>query len=228
MRNSLPVLIDGKGNLHVTDKQKADAFASVFQESAEYQNAGQNSPKLNKRLNTEQIQCGLPTFYPHQVNEFLRKLPSKNSAGFDGIPYVFLKKLSIALSFPLSKIFTVSFLTGEFPVQWKAAKVIPLHKKGRTDDPHNYRPISLNSTMSKVFEKMLKVKIIDHCTQNQLLSPAQFGFVPRKSVELQLLCCLNDWTKSYDNRHPTDVLYLDLSKAFDVVNHELLIDKLRS
>ena len=81
--------------------------------------------------------------------------------------------------------------------------------------------------MSKVFEKIVREHILEFCESHNLLSANQFGFLPNKSVETQLLKCCNDWTNSFERHIRTDVLYLDLTKAFDRVSHPLLLSKLQ-
>jgi hypothetical protein len=101
-------------------------------------------------------------------------------------------------------------------------------KSGPVSDPSGYRPISLNATVSKVMEKIIRDQILTHCLNKSLISSHQFGFLPRRSVEIQLLSCLNEWTKSIDSSIPVDVLYVDLSKAFDTVPHQKLLTKLQA
>jgi hypothetical protein len=161
------------------------------------------------------------------VMQLLKKLKNSRSSGPDGLPNIFLKKLSIPLAPILVSIFNMSLCTSLVPPGWKKAIVTAVPKDGRNPSVGKYRPISLTSTSCKVFEKILTAKILEHFSSRNLLNSCQFGFRGAKSVESQLLCCLNDWTKNYDDGYPTDVFYLDLAKAFDKVPHLKLIDKLK-
>ena len=101
-----------------------------------------------------------------------------------------------------------------------------LQENGLKSDPSNYRPVSLTSVVSKVFEKIIKSRLSDHLLENQLLSPHQFGFIPGRCTNTQLLVTIKKWQQNLDNDLPTDVAYMDFRKAFDAVPHERLLYKL--
>ena len=90
--------------------------------------------------------------------------------GPDGITSTFLKKTKENLLVPLKKIFQFSLNTGQVPLDWKNARVIPLPKKGSRGDAGNYRPVSLTSTVCKLFERIMRSKILDHLIENKLLN----------------------------------------------------------
>ena len=93
--------------------------------------------------------------------------------------------------------------------------------------PENFRPISLTSVVCKVMEKILKYHLLNYLSTHQGVSPAQHGFLSRRSTFTQLLDCLDNWTKALDERAGVDVFYLDMAKAFDTVSHPKLLAKLR-
>jgi hypothetical protein len=149
------------------------------------------------------------------------------SCGPDGIPSLALKKLAVQLSVPFQYIFERSLKEGEIPALWKMANVVPLFKKkGRKNDPKNYRPISLTSNVCKAMEKIIKRQMLEFLSATNELSEYQCGFMERRSTVSQLLQCLNDWTESVDKGVPIDVIYLDVAKAFDSVSHEKLLSSL--
>ena len=102
-----------------------------------------------------------------------------------------------------------------------------LYKCGDKSAAKNCRPISLTSVVSKVMERIVRRHLYDHLSTNRLVSNVQHGFHPGKSCESQLLDAVHVWNKSMENRKSVDVLFLDISKAFDKVPHVYLLEKLR-
>ena len=124
-------------------------------------------------------------------------------------------------------LFNISFSTGSVPKAWKRAVVIPVYKKGETKIPTNYRPISLTSAVTKLMESIIKDSILRHCTDNNLLSNFQFGFLPRRSANLQLIQYLDFITVNCSRGYLVDSVYLDFRAAFDSVVHSKLVHKLQ-
>ena len=122
----------------------------------------------------------------------------------------------------------IIFLSGKIPSDWRLANVTPVFKKGISLEVPNYRPISLTSSFSKTFERIVKQQILLYLLYNHLISRQQFGFLPKCSTCTQLLDCVNDWTLSILNRHSVDVIYFDFAKAFDSVSHPKLGHKLQA
>ncbi|XP_050690070.1 uncharacterized protein LOC126982212 [Eriocheir sinensis] len=138
-----------------------------------------------------------------------------------------LKNCAKELSEPLANIFSVCLEEKKWPAAWKEANVVPVHKKDSRTDPNHHRPISLLSAMGKVFEKMLAAVIGKHLTDNNLLSPYQFGFRAGRSTS-DLLLLSQEWQDSLDEGLDTLVVALDISGAFDRVWHSGLLAKLRA
>ena len=114
------------------------------------------------------------------------------------------------------------------PDSWRTAHIVPVFKKGAAGDISNYRPISLTSVPSKIMERIVTSKILDHLYLNNIMSPAQHGFLRRHSTCTNLLECFNDWTVCVQSRQQTAIVYIDFAKAFDVVSHKKLFAKLYS
>jgi hypothetical protein len=149
------------------------------------------------------------------------------SFGVDGLPQIFFKNCARSLSVPLSIIFSRSYSSGIIPHIWRSANVTPIYKgSGSAHSPDNYRPISLTCIASKVMELIIRDNILSFLRSNNLISPAQHGFLPGKSTTSQLIETLNDWTTSLDAGNNVDCIYLDFSKAFDCISHSKLISKI--
>jgi Reverse transcriptase (RNA-dependent DNA polymerase) len=106
--------------------------------------------------------------------------------------------------------------------------VTPIFKKGKRTDPGNYRPVSLTSVPCKILESLIKDKIMQHLSENNLLKDSQHGFMPNRSCATNLFEFMDSVTKNVDSGKPVDIFYLDFSKAFDSVPHERLMVKLKA
>jgi len=137
-----------------------------------------------------------------------------------------IKFLSLEISAPLAHIFNLSLTSGVFPNKLKQARVVPIFKSGDQLDCDNYRPISLLSSISKVLEKIVAEKLISHLFENDLLYSFQYGFLPKRSTEHNLMQILNFVTKALNDGNFCIGVFLDLRKAFDVCSHDILLKKL--
>ena len=159
--------------------------------------------------------------------KYLNAIKTDTSPGPDDILPKILFELRKELAYPLSKLFSMSLQTSSVPYDWKLATISPIFKKGKRDEPSNYRPISLTSVVSKLMEKIIRQAIVNHLESNSLLSDNQYGFLSGRSCTLQLLTCIELWTSNLDKGIPMDILYTDFQKAFDTVPHNLLFLKLK-
>ena len=136
-----------------------------------------------------------------------------------------LKETAAQICIPLSVIFSRSLKEGQLPSDWKVANTVLIHKKSDKSVPSNYRPVSLTSVNSKLFEGIIHDSMMDHLYENKLITEYQHGFVPKKSCMTQLLQAMEDWAEVLDSGNSIDVLYLDFKKAVDSVPHERLLRK---
>lgn len=158
----------------------------------------------------------------------LEKLERHKAIGVDGVsPYV-LRECAEAFATPLLIIFERSMEEGVVPSSWREANVTPIFKKGSRLDPSNYRPVSLTSVVCKVLESIVRDEIMYHLVKNKLISVEQHGFIPRKACVTNLLETVDFATTNLSNKTPTDIVFLDFSKAFDKVSHRRLLTKLHT
>ena len=153
------------------------------------------------------------------------RLKSSKSQGPDNVHPMLLKECKKALLPPLKCIFEKSLEERKIPEIWKSAHVTAIFKSGSKSKPENYRPISLTSVPGKLLERIIRDKIVNHMTDNNLFAKSQHGFLAGKSCVTQLLEFLEDVTTALDRGEDVDVIYLDLSKAFDRVPHKRLLKR---
>ena len=160
------------------------------------------------------------------VTKYITALRTKNSSGHDGISVKLLKFLSSAMVKPLTLIINQSLVTGIFPEKLKIAKVSPFFKKDDITIMDNYRPVSLLTATSKVFEKVAYIQLYEYFDRNNLFYPSQYGFRKIHSTELAGLELTDRILKDIDEKNVSLAIFMDLSKAFDTLNHHILLNKL--
>uniref|UniRef100_A0A674BCQ0 Reverse transcriptase domain-containing protein n=1 Tax=Salmo trutta TaxID=8032 RepID=A0A674BCQ0_SALTR len=158
----------------------------------------------------------------------LQNLDPYKSAGLDNLDPFFLKLSAEIIATPITSLFNLSFVSSEIPIDWKAAAVIPLFKGGDTLDPNCYRPISILPCLSKVFESQVNKQITDYFESHRTLSAMQSGFRAGHGCTSATLKVLNDIVTAIDKKQYCAAVFIDLAKAFDSVNHHILIGRLSS
>ncbi|CAM5075615.1 unnamed protein product [Natator depressus] len=147
--------------------------------------------------------------------------------GWDALHLRVLKELADVIAEPLAVIFENSWRSGEVLDDWKKANVVPIFKKGKEEDPGNYRPVSLTSVPGKIMEQVLKESILKHLEERKVIRNSQHGFTKGKSCLTNLIAFYDEITGSVDEGKAVDVLFLDFRKVFDMVSQRILASKLK-
>ena len=160
------------------------------------------------------------------VYKLLENINVRKATGLDGVSNKLLKFAAHIVAPSLTEIFTTSINTGIFPTEWKIARVTPIFKKGKKNDLNNYRPISVIPTVAKILEKIVYEQLFSYFNDN-LLTPCQSGFRSFHSTLTALTEATNNWSVNIDNGLLNGVVFLDLKKAFDTIEHSIILRKLQ-
>ena len=162
----------------------------------------------------------------NEIRKIAFDLPNKSSSGHDRVSNVLLKEIIVQIAEPLSMIFNQSLQTGEFPNDMKLAEVVPLYKSKEHYLESNYRPISLLTTISKILEKVVYKQVYKFLTESSQLYDNQYGFRSNHSCEHAISQTVGNLLKNLENKKNSICVLLDLSKAFDTIEHSIMLEKL--
>ena len=174
---------------------------------------------------TATMDC-IPLITVHDVILLLNGISPTKATGHDLLSPRILKISTPFIALPITEIINRSISEGIFPSLWKTAIVTPIHKSGPTTDPSNYRPISVLPVLSKIFEKHVLKHLITHLESNKLINLNQSGFRKNHSCITALHKTISDWLDKLKEHKPTLIIFLDFCKAFDMVDHQILLNKL--
>ena len=216
-------LQDEQGNLNSDPEIKANLlqkqYIKVFSKPENAKPENEYPDKCDSEISDVTITI-------EDVKEAIKEIPTNAAPGPDKLPAIVLKECADEIAEAIVMIWTKSLETSEIPDIMKLQTIIPLFKKGRKSLPENYRPVSLTSHLIKLIGRVFRKKIIKHIEDNNLLSDNQHAFRIGRSCLTQLLHHIDEVLKSLENKMNVDVVYLDFAKAFDKVDHKILLKKL--
>lgn len=208
----------------------AEHLNNHFSTVAEKALSNRQMPNLEKEppvlANTPELILNPTTV--SEISKIILDLKTKPSSGLDEISSKLLKHCKEEIIIPLTYIVNLSFKEGVFPNALKKSKVIPKFKKGDTTLVENYRPISLLSTISKVIEKAMLVRLMSHLINNNILSTQQHGFLKGRSTITALTSLVEHIIDQIEEGASVTGFLLDFSKAFDTLDHSLLLNKMKT
>ena len=161
-----------------------------------------------------------------EVIKIILSLEGKKAAGPDGIRPILLKKCCAQLYKQITHLINLSLKTKTVPSQLKIAKVIPIYKKEDRQDPGNYRPISLLSILNKILEKIMYKRLYGFLHEHKILYKYQFGFRKNHSCTQAVIEIVDNILEHINSNYMVAGIYLDLTKAFDTVDHQILLHKM--
>ena len=228
----LPTYIMKDGKMVENDQSIADEFNSYFISSCSGFDANNRLAQVNTISHTNYLH--FPTsssifFKPISQNELIevcKSLRNTKSCGYDNIGCNVLKQIIHAIVKPLVYIFNISLSTGTFPSKLKIAKIIPVFKKDDRHSLKNYRPISLLPCISKLLEKCVYNRLYSFLFKHNILTDCQFGFRRNHSTTHALIDLQDKVTLAMEKNNFCIGIFMDLSKAFDIVDHSILLSKL--
>jgi len=225
-REHVGLLLNEMGVLVTENAEKTELlnafFASVF--------STKTSPQESQALEVREEACrkdDLPLVEEDCVRDHLSHLYAQKFMDSDGTHPRELRELAEVMAEPLSIIFERSWKTGEVPEDWRKASVTPVFRKGKKEDPGNYRPVSLTSILGKIMEQLILEVIFKQVEEKKAIRSSQHGFTEGRSCLTNLIVFYDGVTGWVDEGRAVDVIYLDFSKAFDTVSHNILPGKLR-
>ena len=225
---TISAIKDDLGNTIHDEKLIADQLNKYFVEiGPKLSNKLPASPRVfSEYLDPVDCEFQFLMINDETVYKKIMKLKPNKGAGLDKIPQKLIKDSAVVITPYLNLIFNLSLSEGKFPDDWKKARVSPIFKSGNREECGNYRPISILSAISKIFEKIVFDQLSQYLITNKILNDYQSGFRKGYSTCSSLLRTTNEWLVNMDKGLINGVVFLDLKKAFDTVDHNILIKKL--
>jgi len=230
-RNNVPPL-----NIEGSTAKDYQEVASIFNEyfinitnptqTGNLEDDSSTAEKMNIVCNRPLGQINLTPVTAQEIKNIIRSLKWKTSSGYDEVSPKLLKLSLPYITSPLTYLCNKSLTSGIFSSWLKYSQVTPLFKKGSKSELSNYRPISLLTSFSKIFEKVIYKRLVNHASVYNILSKAQYGFRTNMSTDNAIYQLTNNILKALDNKQLVGGIFCDLSKAFDCVGHETLLNKL--
>jgi hypothetical protein len=183
--------------------------------------------KLRESMRNRKCTMKFRSVTPDEVLNIVKGLKNSKSTGVDYLDTWTIKLVAEDILPAITHIINLSIRQSKFPTYWKQAKVVPLLKKGDPLIPKNYRPVALLPILSKILEKAVFLQIVGYLDANKLLNPNHHGCRSGHSTATALIQMYDQWVEEVEAGQMVGVMMIDLSAAFDMVDHSLLLDKLR-
>ena len=226
--------IERDGKRYCDKKEIAENCNNYFVDVGKTLQKGISRDNCNNahNVNNRKSKSRLSTFKEieeHEALEVIKKMSVKKACGDDDIPMSLIKPIAHLIVKPLTYIFilNMSIKQASVPEELKVSRITPIFKGGDKIVIGNYRPISSLPVFAKIFEKIIFSQLYDYLSRNYLLSNRQSGFRPNHSTTTALLKVTEDWLDSLDRGNLVGIVMLDLKKAFDTVDHCVLLSKLQ-
>ena len=175
----------------------------------------------------DNVQFNIPLMTYNDLLSSINSLDNHKATGLDGLTPRIIKLSCNVIANPLLQIINICIHTGTFPASLKLGKILPIFKGGDKSDPSNYRPISILSVISKLIEKHVTKHLFGYLNKYDLLNKSQSGLRKHHSCNTALISLLDKWLKSIEEGELVGAIFFDLRKAFDVVDHSILLEKLK-
>jgi exonuclease III len=220
--DQIDLVVDGEEIAKEKVPNAVNKFFTTVGENVTGGNQNSLNFEFNNRPTISHSLKSFPHTTPKEVEEMIDSLKSNVSSGIDSITSQFVKDNKDVLSILLSKFINDSFDSGAFPDPLKFAKVKPIFKSGDKKDVGNYRPISILPILSKVFEMIIRVRLLTHLTKNKIIHENQYGFMKGCNTTSAASCLVNDIVTGLNKKLKTATLFIDISKAFDCLNFKIM------
>jgi len=227
-KKDIPIEVTSDGNTITEPNEIAECFNTYFSNVAQklsdqipYTNSSPLS-FMGDRINSSFFVA------PVSINEVMAVINTLKCKSFNlsSVPTFVLKHCADLLSPVITELFNMSVRVGKFPSNLKIARVVPVFKTGERNQTNNYRPISNLTDISKIFEKLMYKRLLEFVKRNNILSTSQFGFQQNSSTSDAVLEFLDNVYHNLDVRNSIVSVFLDFSKAFDTVKHDIMVQKL--
>ena len=231
------VCLETQDGISFNSKSNANIFKNFFSKLAE--NLIEKLPKAKNLFGVKSVEAYYKNFNLQDkcfsfvpvnkvyIEKLLSEINISKAAGIDSISGRFLKDGASKLAIPVMQLFNLSIALSTVPDNCKIAKLKPLFKKGSKTDPKNYRPISLLPLVSKIFERAAHDQLQEFLEENKILYKYQSGFRKNHSTNTCLSHICNKILEGFDKGMVTGMILIDLQKAFDTIDHKILLEKMK-